>query len=598
MDVATTPAAACDPITLEIVKGSLRAAQLEMETLIERTAVSPVIREKKDFFAGYFDPTGQLVTGTNLPLFGHIIQPLFDYYPSQEMRPGDVYWYNDCYASKGGVSHSPDQVFAAPVYFEGRLVGFAQSWAHFNDIGGAWPGSMSPTATDIYQEGIMIPPVRLYREGAINEEIYRIFLRNSRFPEEQRGDIRALIAAVRLGEKRFIELFERFGPAVVEDAFAKLNRQTRDGMVRQLRETFRPGSYEFADAIDGDGQGNGPFKIRMALDVTPQRIAIDATRTDDQAPGPVNFLMNPAVPRMIFGIYAMSRDPSLLINEGAMHAVDEVKVREGSLVQPKFPAPLNQRGLTMMRVQNVCAGLMNVASGGKSVAASAAYSIFFLRGHDKATGRPFLIADGVGVGHGARPFADGHDGVYYVAQENNPAEFLDQLYPLRLLRYEMGLDTAGPGRWRGGAGVVREVLWLGPDAMLAIRIDGIANPPWGVRGGQAGRPGRCTVNPGSDRAIAVPPLSDGVIVKHGDTIRFETCGGGGWGHPFDREAERVLADVRAGYVSPQSAREDYGVAIAVGEDFTLDAAETVRLRRDARYPSRMFHNGGYVEAMA
>ncbi len=476
----------CDPVTLEIVKGSLRAAQLEMETLLERTAVSPVIREKKDFFAGYFDPQGALITGTNLPIFGHIIQPLFDYYPSQEMRPGDLYWYNDCYASKGGVSHSPDQVFAAPVYYQGRLVGFSQSWAHFNDIGGAWPGSMSPTATDIFQEGIMIPPVRLYREGVINEEIYRIFLRNSRFPEELKGDIRAMIAAVRLGDKRFIELFERFGADMVEDAFRKLNRQTRDGMVRQLRETFRPGRYDFADAIDGDGQGNGPFKIRMTLDVTPDKISIDTTRTDDQAPGPVNFLMNPAVPRMVFGIYAMARDPSLLINEGAMHAVDEVKVREGSLVQPKFPAPLNQRGLTMIRVQNVCAGLMNVASGGESVAASAAYSIFFLRGHDKATGQPFLIADGVGVGHGARPFADGHDGVYYVAQENNPAEFLDQMYPAApaALRDAIGFGRSGAlarRRGRGPRGAVARARSHARDPHRRHRQSGL---------GRQGRPSR------------------------------------------------------------------------------------------------------------
>ena len=597
-DMSPTRRPECDPVTLEIVKGSLRAAQMEMESLLERTAVSPVIREKKDFFAGYFDPLGQLITGTNLPIFGHIIQPIFEHYPSQEMRRGDLYWYNDCYASKGGVSHMPDQVFAAPVFFEGRLIGFSQTWAHFNDIGGAWPGSMSPNSTDIFQEGIMIPPVRLYREGVMNEEIYRVFLRNGRFPEEMRGDIRAMIAAVRLGETRFVEIFERFGRDIAEDAFEKLNEQTQNGMIRQLRETFKPGSYDFTDGIDSDGQGHGPFKIRMTLNVTADRIDIDASKTDDQAPGPVNFLMNPAVPKMVFGIYAMSRDPSLLINEGAMHSVDEVKVREGSLLQPRFPAPLNQRGLTLIRTVNVCAGLMNVASGGQAVAATAAYSLLFLRGHDPVTGAAFLMTDGIGVGHGARPFADGHNGVYYVAQENNPAEFLDQKYPMRLLRYEMRLDSGGPGQFRGGAGVVREVQWLGPDATLAIRIDGIKNPAWGVNGGQAGRGGGCTVNPGTDREIVVSPLSDGVVVKNGDIIRFQTCGGGGWGHPFDRDVARVLDDVRGYYISAAAAASDYGVVVSEFDgEYELDVAATEKLRRDMRYPTKLFHNGGYVEAM-
>ena len=592
------PETTCDPVKLEIVKGSLRAAQLEMETLLERTAVSPVIREKKDFFAGYFDPLGQLITGTNLPIFGHIIQPIFEHYPASDMKEGDLYWYNDCYASKGGVSHMPDQVFASPVFFEGELVGFSQTWAHFNDIGGAWPGSMSPTSTDIFQEGIMIPPVRLYRQGVMNEEIYRIFLRNGRFPEEMRGDIRAMIAAVRLGEKRFIEIFQRFGRPVTQDAFDRLNEQTRNGLIRQLRETFRPGTYRFADGIDSDGQGHGPFMIRMSLKVTDERIEIDTSQTDDQAPGPVNFLMNPAVPKMVFGIYAMAKDPTLLINEGAMHAVDEVKVREGSLLQPRFPAPLNQRGLTLIRTVNVCAGLMNVASEGQSVAATAAYSIYFLRGHDSQTGQAFLIADGVGVGHGARSFADGHNGVYYVAQENNPAEFLEQMYPMRLLRYEMRVDSGGPGQFRGGAGVTRDVMWLGPEAILAIRIDGIKNPPWGVNGGQCGRPGRCIINPGRPDERQVSPLSDGERVKAGDVIRFQSCGGGGWGHPFDRDVGRVLADVRGGYVSPAAAKDDYGVVVMRrDEEFVVDAEATETHRQSRRPAAKLFHNGQYVEAM-
>src|SRR5579872_1684046 len=200
-----------DPVALQIIKGALRSAQLEMETLLQRTAMSPFIREKKDFFCALFDAEARLVVGTALPIFGDLIAPVLEHYPAASMQPGDLYWYNDCYASRGAVSHSPDQVFVAPVFAEGKLSAFAQSWAHFNDIGGLRPGSLSPDATEIFQEGIIVPPIRLAAAGVLNEEAIRIFVRNSRFAAMVTGDIRAATAAVRLGERRLQELFERFG---------------------------------------------------------------------------------------------------------------------------------------------------------------------------------------------------------------------------------------------------------------------------------------------------------------------------------------------------------------------------------------------------
>ncbi len=179
--------ATADAVTIELVKGALRAALAETEALLARTAMSDVIREKKDFFTGFFDATGRIVSATPIPLLAHVIDPILRQYPAETMRPGDLYWYNDCYASDGGVSHLNDQVFAAPVFAEGRLAGFAQSWAHFTDIGGMKPGSMSPDTTEIFQEGSMVPPVRLYREGVLNEEIFRIFARNSRYPLHAQG---------------------------------------------------------------------------------------------------------------------------------------------------------------------------------------------------------------------------------------------------------------------------------------------------------------------------------------------------------------------------------------------------------------------------
>src|SRR5438270_11153120 len=209
MPRSTDPA--CDPVTLEIVRGAIRAAQAEMEALIERTAISAFIREKKDFYTALFDADGVMAVGSNLPVFGDICGPVFRDFPLDTMRPGDLYWYNDCYGSRGAVSHSNDQVLVAPVFRDGRRCAFVMGWAHFADIGGMRAGSISPDTTDIFQEGIIVPPTKLIDRGQTNEGALGIFHRNSRFPEQSLGDMRALTASVMLGVLRVEEILARFG---------------------------------------------------------------------------------------------------------------------------------------------------------------------------------------------------------------------------------------------------------------------------------------------------------------------------------------------------------------------------------------------------
>jgi N-methylhydantoinase B len=581
-----------DPVTLEIVRGALRAIQGEMEAVIERTAMSPFIREKKDFYCALFDAAGRLVVGSNLPVFGDVIGPIAAHYPIASMCPGDIYWFNDCYASGGAVSHSPDQVFVAPVFAEGRLSAFAQSWAHFNDIGGMRPGSLSPDCTDIFQEGIIVPPVRLARRGVIVEELLRLFYRNSRFPEMVKGDTRASLAAIRLGASRCGELFARFGRPRITAAFARLIAETELELKRRLLALLGEGEHAFTDTIDDDGQGHGPIKLRYRLSASEGRITLDTGDSDDQVPGAVNFLMNPSVPAMVFGSYLLGQSP-LILNAGAERAIDEVIVRRGSVLQPHFPAALGMRGVTMMRNMAACLGLLNVATGGRSMASHSAYVIWYLRGRD-GDGELFLLSDGLGVGYGARPHADGNDAVYLVAQENFPSEFLDGVFPVRVLRYAINPDSGGPGRWRGGCGLIREIEVLAPEAMVSMRIDSVEHPPWGVAGGHAAGTGRCIVNPGRPDERVVRPLSDGTIVGRGDVLRIETGGGGGWGHPFDREPQRVAADVSSGFVSRTSAREHYGVVLA--DDGTPDGAATAARRR-VRPEAKLFHRHGYRQAL-
>ena len=248
------------------------------------------------------------------------------------------------------------------------------------------------------------------------------------------------------------------------------------------------------------------------------------------------------------------------------------------------------RGLTMMRVLSALNGLINVA-GSPGNAAHSAYVIILLSG--TAGGKPFLMSDGIGVGYGARPGADGIDSVYFVAQENYPVEFLELFYPVRLLHYGVHRDSGGPGQFRGGCGIVREYEIMADDATLAVRIDGVNNPPWGVAGGMSAGVGRAVVNPGRANQRLLPPLSDGNKLRKGDILRIETGGGGGRGHPFDRPPSLVLRDVLDGYVSVEAAARDYGVVISEG---ALDHAAT-DARRTNRPDARAFHRTGYVDAL-
>ena len=595
-DWAVMTASGVDPVTLEIIRGGLRAVQSEMEVLIERTAMSPFIREKKDYASGLYDAAGRMIAGKALPFATDLVTPLFAEYPTQTMQRGDIYWYNDCYESHGAVTHTPDQVLISPVFGDDGLIGFSQTWAHFADIGGMRPGSLSSDCTEIFQEGTMVPPVRLARDGVVNEDLLRIFIRNCRFPALVRGDLRAMLAAVALGEKRLEEMSRRFGAAGLRGAFAELLARTEEAVRSRLRALVPPGTYRFAESVDTDGQGSGPITLRYKLEATEDgRFLLDQTETDDQTRGPINLILNPKAPGVLVGVYLLGDSTEVSLNAGAEALFDEVKLREGSVLQPRFPAALGHRGVTMLRNLSGYLGLINQASGGKAAASHSPYVIWLIRG-TTVEGERFLMSDGVACGYGARPFADGHDAVYLVAQENYPAEFVDISYPVRVRCYALNRDTGGPGRWRGGCGVVRELEVLAKEAILSVRLDAIDHPPWGTAGGQAARTGRCVVNPGRPDERVLKPLSDGNLLKQGDIIRLETGGGGGWGHPYDREPESVLADVRGGFVSRESAEQDYGVILAA-DGRSVDAAATDKRRAD-RPASALFHRHGYAESLA
>jgi N-methylhydantoinase B len=488
-------------------------------------------------------------------------------------------------------------VFTAPIFHEGSLIAFATTFGHYQDIGGLRAGSISPHATEIYHEGVLVPPVRIVREGQLNDEAYRIFLRNSRLPDLVEGDTRAMMASCRLADTRVAELCGRYGAATVLAAFDECIAQTATRARELFLQLVPQGQWSFHDFLDSDGGADQrPFRIELELSRRGDHVRLDGSRSDDQARGPINFTTNAGLLRIAFGRYLQSLDADLDVNEGLLRNLDEWIAREGSILKPRFPAPLGMRANTRFRVMSCIFGSLAQANGGRVPAGSPVYVLYYFRAWDEARARPILCIEGLGVGLGARPFADGVDVIYYIAQENYPVEYVERDFPLRVERYAVRPDSGGPGLRRGGCGVVRDVRVLCEKAELATRMENTLVAPYGVAGGRAGRTGRITLNPGTPDERALLPLGDGIVLKRGDLLRLETCGGGGWGDPLEREPERVRQDVARGFVTGRGAFEDYGVVL---EAATLDIDKTAtddERRRRARDLPLIDRGPGFDEA--
>ncbi|MEZ5853237.1 MAG: hydantoinase B/oxoprolinase family protein [Hyphomicrobiaceae bacterium] len=584
-----------DVITRELIKGALSAARSEMEALVARTAMSPFIREKKDYFTAFLDAKGHLVVSTSLTLAGNLVDCILEAYPADTMRDGDLYWYNDVYASGGGVSQTNDTVMVMPVMADGRLIAFVEAWGHLWDVGGLNPGSVSPATRSIFHEGIMIPPVRVMRDGILNEEVVRIYARNSRFPETMKGDLAALMAACRLGKRRLEEAVQRYGADAVEDAFTAMLDQSAAALQARIDAEIPTGRWTFRDWIDSDAASDTSYFVEACLQSDSGKLTIDLSGSSKQAAGPINFVMDASVVAHILGLYMTRDDPAISMNAGFATPIAAVHTRPGTIVDPRFPAPVGLRSHTMIRVTTALQGALAEATGGKAAAASCVYVLYYLRSEDAETGAPKLCIEGLSVGFGARPSADGIDAVYYVAQENYPVEFAEMEFGVEIEAFSIHRDSGGPGRWRGGAGIVRDVRILADAAILGLRMDNCKYPAFGVHGGHAGKPGRIVVNPGTPNERDLPTMGDGFEVKRGDLLRVITPGGGGWGSPLDRPAEDVLGDVLDGFVSPESAHDDYGVVLT-GDGLNVDTAATQARRQSLPRDTRMFHRGRYYSA--
>jgi len=600
-----------DPVLVEIVAGTLASVEREVETAIGRTSRSPMIRDAHDFRAGIHDRRLRKLTGRS---YSALVHPVVRDFPIGTMRPGDVYFHNDVYLSEGGIGHLPDLCVTVPVFHDGVVVAFVQAFGHHDDIGGAVPGSMPSHATSVFEEGLMVPPIKLWDQGVPNQAALTIMTRNSRMPDSLRGDLDAECAACLMGASRLAELFARYGLQRVEACFDAILRRTTDIYRSEILAKIPDGEYVWEDYAEHDGVDPPRLhaqRITMTKTSTDgrgedARLVLDFTGTSPQAKGPINhcadyadgsFLAKWLAPVLRNLADTPERMAELDVNEGVVPLIEMRFPPKGTLLTPVFPAPTNARTFVILRLLGVLAGVLAKAVDGRMPADQETIRYTGVYGLDLA-GEPYLMREVLGGGSGGRWYADGEDTIHVVPDSRNlPTEFAEARFPFVVERLGLAVDSGGAGRFRGGLGYDKHIRMLRDAHFMSIADRSILSC-WGVRGGRAGQPFRVTIDPGGPAEREVDALADAEPVRAGEVIRIRTTGGGGWGEPLERPPHDVHRDVRWGKVSVAGARADYGVVLhdpSGADEHVVDTEATEALRarqRSERAPGQPFFDRG------
>ncbi len=585
-----------DPILVEIVNGYLASVEMEVETAIGRTSRSPMIRDAHDYRAGIHDRRLRKLTGRS---YSALVHPVVRDYPLETMRPGDVFFHNDVYLSEGGIGHLPDLCVTAPVFAESsegpQVVAFVQAFGHHDDIGGAVPGSMPSNATSVFQEGLMVPPIRLWEAGEPCEQALKIMTRNSRMPESLAADLDAECSACLMGARRMAELFQRYGREQVEACFDAIIDQTTQTFRREIIAKIPDGTYVWEDYAEHDGVDKPRLHAqRITLTKVPDdggRLIIDFTGTSPQARGPINhcgdyadgnFLKKWLAPILRNLAESPERMAELDVNEGVVPLIEMRFPPPGTLLTPIFPAPTNARTFVILRLLGVLAGALAKAVEGRMPADQETIRYTGVYGDD-LDGSPYLMREVLGGGSGGRYYADGEDTIHVVPDSRNlPTEFSEGRFPFVVERLGLATDSGGAGRYRGGCGYQKHIRML-KDAHFMSIADRSILACWGVNGGKAGRPFQVTIDLGGPEERVVDALVDAEPVRAGQVISIRTTGGGGWGDPLARPYDEVARDVAWGKVSVAGAYEDYGVVTGrEGYDVVVDVSASDERRAELR----------------
>lgn len=551
-----------DPITLEILRNSLRSITDESYIALTKAAYSTNIKERRDHSIALTDAQGRLVVQSDNSLPIHLasmlgmMEQLLQKYSPNEMLEGDIFVANDPYVAGG--THLPDVNLAMPTFVGGELLGFVCNIAHHADIGGMTPGSMAGGMSEIYQEGLRIPLVRLFSGGELVEDIFEILLLNVRVPHERRGDYFAQVAACRLGARRLGELAQRYDFTFLTSSFEAIMDRTearlRDGILR-----IPDGHYEFTDLLDNDGMGTSDIPISVGVDVKGKNITFDFEGTGLQMKGNFNMTFN-ATQSAVYYVLKALLDPDLPNNHGLIRAV-QITAPLGSVVNAVFPAAVAGRANTSQRVVDVLIGALAPALPEQAVGAANGANVtavFF--GHDPRHDRPYVYLETLGGGFGGRCTKDGKDGVqvHITNTSNLPVESIEVEYPLLVESYGLIEDSGGAGKFRGGMGIKRVVRPIDHETVFSGMGERFVHRPWGIFGGQSGATGSFSIKrPGSNQE----PLADKpnhVPVGAEDAVVINTPGAGGYGNPDEREDEAIALDYRSGKFSASYLREFYG----------------------------------------
>lgn len=579
-----------DTVTVDIIENALKNAREEMDAVLFRTAMSPGIREQGDCFPMIANKDGKMVVGQ----FGSFINGFMDAFSGQ-VEEGDVLLTNDPYMCNGAVSHLPDWVVIVPIFREGRLIAWSAMFGHMSDNGGMVPGSIPINAETIFQEGIRIPPTKLYKKGELQEDLLTLILHNVRTPQWNKFDLNALVAACNTASKRVIEIADRFGDDVFYSTMEVMLERNHVAMSAIINMLVPEEPRVFEDYLCDDGVGKGPYKIRCKMWREGTKAIFDFAGTDPQADSSINFYLNEEMFKMFFGSFTINLvDPQILFNDGFYDLVD-VRIPQGSLLKPNYPAALSGRTHALGRIFDVMGGLLG--QGAPEAMNAAGFSDsphLFYSGYDDNNEWFQLFQIGFG-GIPGRPAGDGPDGhSLWPGFTNVPNEFIEAYFPLRVENYEAIVDSGGAGLHRGGNGLSVGYRFLN-DGKIAIHDDRWLTYPWGVNGGAPGLRSSKLLQRADGSKQTLPAKCEDVVVKKGDILFFNTWGGGGWGDPLLREPQLVLDDINRSLVSVDGAK---GYGVIINADLSIDAEGTQSLRATMaaqRGDVSLFDFGGTIE---
>jgi N-methylhydantoinase B len=552
-----------DSVTLEVTRNAAAAVCEEMNANLIRTGYSPNIKERRDCSCALFDADAEMIAqAENMPVhLGSMpfsVEAAVDRFSRESLHPGDAILLNDPFY---GGAHLPDLTLVTPVYHEGELIAFTANRAHHADVGGSHAGSVSADSTEIYQEGLRIPPVKLFQQGDPNDAVFDMILSNVRTPDERRGDLRAQEAANETGRRRFNELADRYGTSKLGVALEEIKNYSERRMRAEI-DTLPDGEYVFEDVLDDDGAGNADLPITVSLTIDGDEILVDFTGTADQTAGPVNAVFAVTASATYYAVRCVT-DPEIPPNHGCYRPIT-ITAPEGTIVNPDPPAAVVGGNLeTSQRVTDVVLGAFAEVIPESVVAGSqGTMNNITFGGEDPRSGDPYAFYETQGGGFGGRAGKDGLDGVHVHMSNtmNTPAEVLETAYPLQVARYELREDSGGAGEFRGGLGIRRDITVRDHTATFSLLADRHTHHPYGLLGGTAGSSGSAvSISPNGDTKRL--PQKSTHKLDPGTTVSIRTPGSGGYGDPSARSKAAIEQDLRSEKVSIEQARESYGDTI-------------------------------------